>query len=247
MLPPSNATTAEGNTLNLSQLSPNLSLRVLQKICQHPDIKAKNQEVYKTASSIKDLKHNLQLRLRAYMLERSLALEKNMSYFYSHQVMPKVYFPKNCTRANNKDWQKITSQHQELQRLRPHLRSTMHLRWQENIRTLLSVSYELMFIKHVLLRSRLFSSKTRNWQRAPFWSPAVKKVKIVSFPPIYPVDLGKMHFSYPQERIQKLYNEFPLLRWREMEHLESHGDTLDYRIFEIAFLGDFSYENFTTL
>lgn len=230
---------AENHTLTLSQLSPRFNLRVLQKICSHPELKDRNKDTYTSADRVAELKDNLRLEMRTHMLERSLKLEKNMAYFYSHRIMPASEFPQHCQRTRPEDWQQALEQYQRLQELRGHLRATVHLRWKESMRTLLKATYETMFIKQILLSSRLRIPNRRNWQLAPFWAEHTKKIKVLSFPPIYPVNLAEMQFGYPQQRLQLLYKQFPILRWRDMEHLGTHGKMLDQRLFKAAFLGSY--------
>ncbi|MDE3268771.1 MAG: hypothetical protein OYH77_00630 [Pseudomonadota bacterium] len=224
------------DTLNLKQLSPRFSLRVLQKICSHPVLKAKNANAYTDTGRVNKLKDNLRLEMRSHMLDRSLELEKSMVYFYSHKVLPASEFPHHCSRARAADWSQALDKYQKLQALREHLRNTIHLRWRENMRTLLKASYETMFIKQILLGSLLRIPNRRNWQRPPFWEQQTDQIKVLSFPPIYPISLAKMQFGYPQERLQSLHAQFPILRWRDMEHLGTHGEMLDQRLFKAAFV-----------
>ena len=172
---------------NFSQLPSDLSLRDLQKVCHRPDIKeqlddCRRRKNFDAGLLLAELRH----KIRVYMLERSLELEKKMALFYSHSTFPQTHFSAaNCSAVDAKDRQRIEKEKLKLEQTKTHLRDTLHLRWRDNMRTMLTVSYELMFIKHVLLRGRWRNPRTRNWQRPPFWLPDVKKIKLLSFPPIF--------------------------------------------------------------
>ena len=227
------------DSLELKQLPPAFSLRTLNKVCQQPGIKEDLAQHYaSTTGGVQAIRSKLWREMRAHMLARSLALEKKMAYFYAHRTFPPVYFPDSCQRLSPSDWDEITAQQQTMRDTETHLSNTVVLRWQSNIRVLLRASYELMLIKHIMRRGRWSRGRLRyrNWQYPPFWSRDVGRIKLRGFPPIYPLDLGKMQFGYPLQRLELLYEKFPLLRWRGMRQFDLRGMSLEHKIFELAFV-----------
>lgn len=225
------------DSLQLKQLPPAFSLRTLHKACQQPGIKEDLAQHYASAvGGVQEIRSKLRREMRAHMLAKSLALEKKMAYFYAHQTFPQVYFPDSCPRLSSTAWGEITTQQQAMRETEKHLSNTVDLRWQGNMRTLLRASYELMFIKHILRRGSWRRPRSRNWQHPPFWSRDVGRIKLLGFPPIYPLDMGEMRFGYPRQRLELLYDKFPLLRWRGMRNFDLRGQTLDHKIFALAFV-----------
>ena len=228
------------DSLQLKQLPPAFSLRTLHKLCQQPGIREDLAQHYASITGgVQAIRSKLRREMRAHMLAKSLALEKKMAYFYAHQTFPQAHFPDSCPRLTSSAWDDITAQQQTMRETEAHLSNTVALRWQGNMRVLLRVSYELMFIKHVLRRGSWKRPRSRNWQHPPFWSRDVGRIKMLGFPPIYPLDLGEMQFGYPQQRLELLYEKFPLLRWRGMRHLDWGGQTLDHKIFTLAFVNGY--------
>ena len=227
------------DSLELKQLPPAFSLRTLNKVCQQPRLKEELAQHYASAvGGVQAIRSKLRREMRAHMLARSLALEKKMAYFYAHRTFPPVYFPDSCPRLSTAAWDEITAQQQTMRETEMHLHRTVDLRWQDNMRVLLRASYELMLIKYVLRRGNWNRGRlrSRNWQHPPFWSHDVGRIKQLNFPPIYPLDLSEMKFGYPRQRLNVLYEKFPLLRWRNMRRLDLRGKPLDHRIFELAFV-----------
>ena len=225
------------NGLELKQLPPAFSLRTLHKVCQQPGIREDLAQRYSSvAGGMQAIRSKLRRELRAHMLAKSLALEKKMAYFYAHQTFPQVHFPPSCPRLSSTAWDEITAQQQTMRETEAHLSNTIALRWQGNMRTLLRAAYELMFIKHILRRGSWRRPRSRNWQHPPFWSRDVGRIKQLAFPPIYPIALEEMQFGYPRQRLELLYEKFPLLRWRGMRQLDLRGKTLDHKIFALAFV-----------
>ena len=226
--------------LVLEQLPPDFSLRTLSKMCHQSGLKRDLAERYTNSEGgVKAMQHKLRHELRFHMLARSLELEKKMAYFYAHQTFPSVYFPDSCPRLttfNDSAWPAITAQQQAMRETEQHLSNTAALRWQGNMRVLLRASYEIMLIKHIFRRGRWNRPRSRNWQHPPYWSHDVGRIKQLAFPPIYPVALENMQFGYPRQRLEHLYEKFPLLRWRGMRKLDLLGKTLDHKIFELAFV-----------
>ena len=227
------------DSLQMKQLPPAFSLRTLNKVCQQPKLKEELAQHYASVvGGVQAISSKLRKKMRAHMLARSLSLEKKMAYFYAHPTFPPVHFPNHCPRLNSAAWHDIKAQQQMMRETEAHLSNTAALRWHGNMRVLLRVSYELMFIKHVLRRGawKRGRVRSRNWQHPPFWSRDVGRIKQLNFPPIYPLDLGKMQFGYPRQRLAHLYEKFPLLRWRGMRQLDLRGKSLDREIFELAFV-----------
>ena len=222
--------------LQFEQLPPAFSLRTLQRVCQQPNIKKELAGRYQHQDGVRALHTKLRHELRAHMLTRSLQLEKKMAYFFNHHTTPHLHFPNSCPALPSRAWQAVTTRQQEMLTTAKHLSNTVTLRWRENTRILLSASYELMFIHHVLRKGRWNRPRSRNWQHPPYWSRDVGRIKQLAFPPIYPIDLGKMEFGYPRQRLVHLYDKFPLLRWRSMHNLDIRGTTLAHKIFELAFV-----------
>lgn len=228
---------AEEKGLQLEQLPLSFSLRTLNKVCQQPGLREELAKCYTSSvDGVQKMQRKLRGELRAHMLSQSLALEKKMAFFYAHRTFPRVYFPDSCPKLSDAAWTTIHAQQQAMQQTEEHLRTTVALRWRENMRLLLRVSYELMFIKHILRGGHWTRPRSRNWQHPPFWSRDVGRIKLLGFPPIYPIDVGKMEFGYPHQRLSYLYEKFPLLRWRGMRHFDIHGKTLDHKIFDLAFV-----------
>ncbi len=225
------------SSLELEQLPPAFSLRTLHKMCQQPSLREDLAQHYgNIQGGVPAIRSKLRHEMRTHMLSRSLALEKKMAYFYAHQTFPQVHFPRSCPRLSNSAWDKVTAQQQAMREVEAHLSNTVALRWQGNIRMLLRAAYESMFIKYVLRRGTWHRPRSRNWQHPPFWSRDVGRIKQLAFPPIYPIALEKMQFGYPQQRLELLYEKFPLLRWRGMRKLDLKGQTLDHKIFDLAFV-----------
>ena len=227
------STTAVGQGVRFSQLPKEFTLRDLQRVCAEPILQDKLSSYHR--QGIEQVRAKLHLNLRRYMLERSLTLQKKMALYYSHRTFPQAYFPDSCS-AIDQQFVTVRKQHDQLQETHGHLQNTVRLRWRDGIRTLLTASYELMFIKYVLLRGKWNSPRTRNWQKSPFWPDDIKRIDLVSFPPLYPIDLVKMQFGYPQQRVEAIYRDHPLLRWRGMKRLSLYGQSLDHKIFELAFI-----------
>ena len=224
-------------SLELKQLPPAFSLRTLHKVCQQAGIKEDLAQHYGSVlGGVQAIRSKLRHEMRAHMLARSLALEKKMAYFYAHQTFPQTHFPSSCPRLRHSVWRGLTAQQQTMQETETHLSNTVALRWQGNMRLLLRASYELMFIKHVLRRGSWRRPRSRNWQHPPFWSRDVGRIKQLAFPPIYPIALEEMRFGYPWQRLEHLYEKFPLLRWRGMRQFDLRGQTLDHKIFTLAFV-----------
>ena len=225
------------DSLQLKQLPPAFSLRTMHKVCQQPGIREDLAQYYgSVVGGAQTIRSKLRREMRAHMLARSLALEKKMAYFYAHQTFPQVHFPNSCPQLSSTAWGEVTAQQQTMQETEAHLSNTVALRWQGNMRTLLRASYELMFIKHILRRGSWHRPRSRNWQHPPFWSRDVGRIKQLAFPPIYPIALEEMQFGYPRQRLELLYEKFPLLRWRSMRQFDLSGQTLDHKLFDLAFV-----------
>ncbi len=225
------------DSLELQQLPPTFSLRTLNKVCQQQGLKEDLAQRYAhAAGGVQAIRSKLRHEMRAHMLARSLALEKKMAYFYAHQTFPQVHFPSHCPRLNRTAWEEIAAQQRTMRETETHLRRSVTLRRASNMRVLLRVSYELMFIKHILRRGNWHRLRSRNWQHPPFWSRDVGRIEQLAFPPIYPIALEKMQFGYPQQRLELLYEKFPLLRWRSLRHFDVRGRTLAHELFVLAFV-----------
>lgn len=224
--------TAVGESVQFPQLTKDFTLRDLQRVCAEPALQDKINGYY--SRGIDNVREKLHRNLRRHMLERSLTLQKKMALFYSHRTFPRAYFPDSC-QAVGPEFAAVKDQHQQLQKVNYHLQNTVRLRWRDGIRALLTASYELMFIRHILLRGKWNTPRTRNWQKPPFWPIDVERIQLVSFPPLYPIDLAKMQFGYPQQRVKEIYRDHPLLRWRGLKKLSIYGASLDHKIFELAF------------